>query len=220
MNSLLVAGLLCGVLGAGGGPGSQGPILRTGWNPCDADHCDPCCNCGPCHPGILARLFPPPYAEMGCGPCDDGCDPCCNPCSTPCCGLRHGARPCHDRTYYGPLTFVFSIFGANTWCGSGCGERYWGDFRSCPPDCCDPCDGCGNYIGGPGRGSCCGSDYGGVRAAPRYANPGAESEMTPLPNPQDRTISPVPQPGERIPHPAKPIPKTTRRPNYYPYRYR
>ena len=55
------------------------------------------------------------------------------------------------------------------WCGSGCGERYWGDFYSDSPDCCDPCDGCGNYAGcGSGvSGGCrsCGDGYGG---APTY----------------------------------------------------
>lgn len=34
-------------------------------------------------------------------------------------------------------------------CGScsGCGERYWGEWHSDPPDKVDPCDNCGNWIG-------------------------------------------------------------------------
>lgn len=32
-------------------------------------------------------------------------------------------------------------------CGSGCGEVYWGEWISDPPDCADPCDQCGNYVG-------------------------------------------------------------------------
>ena len=38
----------------------------------------------------------------------------------------------------------------NTWCGCGCGERYWGDWCGDPPDCCEPCDRCGNWTG-PGQ---------------------------------------------------------------------
>lgn len=30
---------------------------------------------------------------------------------------------------------------------NGCGARYWGDFWDPPPECCDPCDGTGNWIG-------------------------------------------------------------------------
>ena len=32
-------------------------------------------------------------------------------------------------------------------CGSGCGDIYWGEWLSNPPDACDPCDGCGNWVG-------------------------------------------------------------------------
>jgi hypothetical protein len=55
---------------------------------------------------------------------------------------------CHDKTYCGPLTPLFALFTRDSWCGSGCGERYWGDFYGDPPDCCDPCDRCGNFTGG------------------------------------------------------------------------
>jgi hypothetical protein len=48
--------------------------------------------------------------------------------------------------YHGPLTWLFAIFEYG-YCDSGCGETYWGEFHSDPPDCCDPCDNCGNYIG-------------------------------------------------------------------------
>ena len=30
---------------------------------------------------------------------------------------------------------------------AGCGDVYWGEWMSDPPDACDPCDGCGNWIG-------------------------------------------------------------------------
>jgi hypothetical protein len=32
-------------------------------------------------------------------------------------------------------------------CCSGCGDIYWGEWLSHPPDDCDPCDDCGNWIG-------------------------------------------------------------------------
>ena len=36
------------------------------------------------------------------------------------------------------------------WCGSGCGERYYGEWLSDGPDCCDGCDDCGGWVGGGG----------------------------------------------------------------------
>jgi hypothetical protein len=50
------------------------------------------------------------------------------------------------------------LFTPNSWCGPSCGERYWGDFYSDPPDCWDPCDHCGNYTGG-GCHNCGGSSH-------------------------------------------------------------
>jgi hypothetical protein len=62
----------------------------------------------------------------GCGSCGDGGSCGGGDCTgkTPCQLARHG------------LT-----------CGAGCGEIYWGEWTSDPPDECDPCDDCGNYIG-------------------------------------------------------------------------
>jgi len=39
-------------------------------------------------------------------------------------------------------------------CGKGCGEIYWGEWISDPPDCCDPCDQCYGCYTGP-HGACC-----------------------------------------------------------------
>jgi hypothetical protein len=76
---------------------------------------------------------------------------------------------CHDKTYCGPLTPIFALFTRDCWSGSGCRDRYWGDFYGDPPDYCDPCDRCGNYTGGwngcsggNGRGCNCGRDQGTV----------------------------------------------------------
>ena len=41
------------------------------------------------------------------------------------------------------------------YCGSGCGEIYWCDWKSDPPDLCDSCDQCGGISGG----GCCPLDW-------------------------------------------------------------
>ena len=40
-------------------------------------------------------------------------------------------------------------------CSSGCGEVYWGEWTNHPPDCCDPCDNCGNWTGDACCDPCC-----------------------------------------------------------------
>lgn len=43
-------------------------------------------------------------------------------------------------------------FAEKASCRTGCGEIYWDEWLSDPPDCCDPCDDCGNWVGPQ---SCC-----------------------------------------------------------------
>jgi hypothetical protein len=72
-----------------------------------------------------------------------GCDPC--GAAGPCGPLRSGGP--FERTYCvptGPGDHLCGLFGG---CGAGCGEVYWGEWISDPPDACDPCDQCGNYVG-------------------------------------------------------------------------
>ena len=73
-------------------------------------------------------------------------------CDGPCGG---GNDPC---TWY-PGKCLFEKAG----CNSGCGKYYWSDWHSEPPDCCDPCDRCGNYAGRYYEGNCggCGTCGGG-----------------------------------------------------------
>ena len=73
--------------------------------------------------------------DVGTG-CMDPCDQCdsCGPRPiprNPCEGLRQIRR---------------SIV-----CGGGCGEVYYGEWLSTPPDCVDPCDSCQNWSGGCGE---------------------------------------------------------------------
>ncbi|MCC6126272.1 MAG: hypothetical protein IT426_15040 [Pirellulales bacterium] len=130
MKALLFTGLLLGLLVANSARAGEG-------------------NSAPYAGDFSARTY-----ECG-APCDDCSDDFCDePCGRPC-----GRGACGDRTACGPLTLIFSIFNCNTWRGPSCGERYWGDFYSDPPDCCDPCDRGGNYAGR----SYYDSDWGSVR---------------------------------------------------------
>ncbi len=65
---------------------------------------------------------------------------------------EYGTEPCVCRRglVRGPLAFVFALFSAGTYrgCYAGCGERYWGDWYSDPPELCGPCDDQGNFLGG------------------------------------------------------------------------
>ena len=47
------------------------------------------------------------------------------------------------------------------WGCNSCGERYWGEWFGDPPECCDPCNRCGDFTG-PGCKSCV--KYGGGHA--------------------------------------------------------
>jgi hypothetical protein len=92
----------------------------------------------------------PQYCGSPCGPaCGPGCGavcdaPCAPDCGPPC---PPDCRPCGP--YFGPLSWLFAQF---RWIGchrcATCGETYWGGYCSDPPDCCDPCDRCGNWTGG------------------------------------------------------------------------
>ena len=149
VKRLMLVGLLGGLLASNTGCG----LFRAAfcYRPCvSRGDCGPCTDdgacgdgCGSC--GVVARH----RGCGGCGTCGE-CDPCADPCGSGC-----YARPWHR----GPLSCVFALFNPETWCGGGCGERYWGDFYNDPPDCQDPCDGYGNYAGGGCR-TCGGSTSG------------------------------------------------------------
>lgn len=65
-----------------------------------------------------------------------GWDPVFGSCNT--CGTCGG--DCEGHT---PGSYI----GHQLTCTSGCGEIYWGPWLSDPPDQCDPCDDCGNFVG-------------------------------------------------------------------------
>lgn len=141
MNSLVFVGLLYGVIASHDG----GPTP------------------------ILNHILPSRVCDSGCGgtvrgvpgPCNScyGADQDCSECgyemrlpqragyvrSSSCGSCGACESPC--RTHAGPLSLIASVFTRDAWSCTGCGERYWGDFYSDPPDCHDPCDRCGNYTG-------------------------------------------------------------------------
>ena len=148
--ALLVCSIAC-VLAASSGcchfHGMFGCPCGPGIAICDPTHC--CDACGPacgdaCGPACCDACGPACACDPvpACDPCIDSCgDVCCDACCGPydACGCR-----------WGPLTWVFRIFSCGYF-GSGCGQCYWSDFHSEPPDCCDPCDQWGNWTGG----GCC-----------------------------------------------------------------
>jgi len=79
------------------------------------------------------------------------CGPQCGPCGSPCydCDGTNQINP-----YVGPFDTLRQLRRRMV-CGSGCGGAYYGEWRSTPPDCEDPCCG-GQWVGGavPARPFC------------------------------------------------------------------
>jgi hypothetical protein len=138
---------------------------------CDPTHCavpcgDACSvDCGGC--GDCG------YGDGGCvdSGCVDACaEPCCNACGDicgdvcggSCCDACTCCDPCGSGWFlWKPFFWLLGDCGWGGCAGGGCGEFYWSDFHSEPPDCCDPCDRWGNWTGGCGAG--CGAECGGAR---------------------------------------------------------
>ena len=115
---------------------------------------EPCCgSCGEvgdCGCGEVA-------GDCGCGmaPTDCGCGIAAPSCGTACGGCDDCASTCGVRCRRGwPL--LRAIFG----CAGCSGNWYWSEWYSDPPDCCDPCDGCGNWNGPVDSCASCGGGAG------------------------------------------------------------
>jgi hypothetical protein len=161
-----------GLLASAGGCGVIHALVYEPFGPnslCDATHCDDgsCGSCaasvGPeeeagCGAAVVRGRWCRVHRVFGCRVCADACESCGEPCGE----VYDCRRP-------GPLTWLFGLLRCATFCGSGCGPRYWGDWYGDPPDCCDPCDNYGNFTGGSGGGC---SNCGG---APQYAAAGARA---------------------------------------------
>jgi len=117
---LLIAGLIASNTGCcvnRFGPGC-GPLVSS---------------CGDCQ-GVCGAG----YAQGYCGGYE-GCDTgCCNSC-TPCGNGCVSGLDC--------LLAPFAMLNRMFVCSGGCGEIYWDEWISDPPDCRDPCDPCANWNG-------------------------------------------------------------------------
>jgi len=123
VRKLLIVGLLIAALAAG----------NAG---CCVNRFGPGCgpivsNCGDCH-GVCGGGAVQGY---GYGGCDSGC---CSPCSN----RGYGCVSCLDY-----MMAPFSLLNQMFVCSGGCGDIYWDEWISDPPDCCDPCDPCANWNG-------------------------------------------------------------------------
>ncbi len=229
MKRMLLLGLLAGLLTTGAGCGLFHAIFyspcetRCGCGVCGGVGCDTCdsCDegCGPaqaCGRPVRGHVYASRRAVVA--DCDEGCDSCGDSCVDPCadpCGCG-----CYGRCWHrGPLSCVFALFTRGCWWGPNCGERYWGDFYSDPPDYWDPCDGSGNYTGGGcsscggnARGGCssCGGGHVRSHAGGRYTS-GAmmeEEQEGDVVSETERTATPAPKP---VAEPHKAPPKSSRR---------
>lgn len=93
-----------------------------------------CCFPGPwmCHGGAVCDSCGIDDCAGGCGDCGS-CDSCTS------CGSG-GVAACSGR--YG-----WPLIRHGLTCGAGCGGVYWDEWINDPPDCCDPCDEYGNWVG-------------------------------------------------------------------------
>ena len=134
---------------------SSGDCMPGVMGECRDEGCGP--TCGPMDRPVRAPAYGARRARVvaDCGgPClgapSRSCSPCDDPCMDPC------GETCYGRCWHrGPLSCIFALLTPTSWWGPSCGERYWGDFYSDPPDCWDPCDGYGNYEGRGGYGCGC-----------------------------------------------------------------
>lgn len=109
---------------------------------CFRGPCDPCGNPTCCFTCPLLRCFHP-IAWDG---CNNDCGPSsCEPCGNYCGGCRDGLLS---------HCFLFGGIRGCLSCGRGCSEIYCDEWKSDPPDCCDPCDQCYGQFTGP-HGYCC-----------------------------------------------------------------
>ena len=73
-----------------------------------------------------------PVIDAGCG----------GACGAAACG---GPGVCHDCR--GLKNLLYPLISPRLACGAGCGQVYWNEWASDPPDCCDPCGPSGCYVG-------------------------------------------------------------------------
>lgn len=164
--------------------GCCSPGLLRAWRPwfppCDPTHCaQGCCSEG--FGGVG------PTESAGASEADLACQGCLP------------SPPPPPGCYPGPLSWLFARivwpYGPGF---AGCGQRYWSPWVDDPPDCCDPCDHHGQWIGQQ-RGVGYSSMYPNLFPGPiqSEAPMGVEPESA-----SDARMTPGPMPGPR--QPARP----------------
>lgn len=109
------------------------------------------CDCSSCGGGEIALET---VVEPDCGCASSGCGGNCGAgfgggtCAGGC-GIMGGCgRPHGGCGFGGHLSrFILPWIQGHLSCGSGCGEVYWHEWINDPPDCTDPCDNYGQFIG-------------------------------------------------------------------------
>lgn len=90
----------------------------------------------------LDQVYCPSSCPNGLQSMSDSCGSCSAPGGSCNGGSCHGGS-CHGGSCNGGSQCLKNKLS----CCKGCGEIYWGEWISDPPDDCDPCDGHGNWVG-------------------------------------------------------------------------
>lgn len=177
--------------------------------------CGPYCGgCASCAPACGTAC------GAGCGTVYAGeCGPACGGCGEPGCGAC-GGPVCGGCCEPGPLSCVFGLLGSlfcdpccADACCDGCGEKCCGEWGI--PKTCDPCDRCGNWVGGGCATGCCGSagyPSPGYGYGPQgYVEGGYVAQTRPVAV-SDRVVQPAPHVAQRQSEPISTAPRQMSRP--------
>ncbi len=110
-------------------------LLLAGSSGCGLHHAYCTNDCGGCSDAVIV-------AEGG--GCSDG------GCVEGGCGgdIYPGTCGAKSLGYHGGLSgFCLPLLSTRLACGSGCGDVYWNEWICDPPECCDPCDDGGCWVG-------------------------------------------------------------------------
>jgi hypothetical protein len=208
MKRLLVVFSILGVLAAGSGCCELQALLHRPFG-CEIAICDP-----PACGGVPSG--PPGVAPCGevCGPvCEPECAVPCDPCGDPCGAYGYGAvapyGPYYGSNWPGLLPWLWRVLFGGGFCGDGCGELYWSEWHSDPPDCSDPCDRCGNWTAGwcASRGN----GYAGVPDEGYMAGNSSSAQAPRVISVTDHAVSPAPAQPQAAPQAVRPRAASPRR---------
>jgi hypothetical protein len=124
-----------------------------------------------------------------------------------------GCQCCNDRVYYGGCQGcgIAGAIKSVASCQKGCGEIYWGDWFNDPPDDCDPCDDCGNFVGPRCHGyrPLCSTQWLAAAQGKRYCEDATAGHVVAASHAEPVHTSPAPAEWQHDPqwqHPAPRVP--------------